>query len=588
MTTQLYKKVDYTVSHLLNEIKSGQIGLPDIQRPFVWKAVKVRELFDSMYRGFPVGYLMFWENPRVDNTRGIGLDLKQHIPSMLIVDGQQRLTSLYAVQRGVPVLDQSFQPYHIRIGFNPLLEKFEVTDASIERNPEYIPDISVLWRAGGTSYSQTKNFLKTLSLSRDLTDSDEEQISNAIDRLFDLQNYPFTVLVINPDVNEEQVADIFVRINSLGVALKQADFILTLMSVFWDDGRRQLEEFVRSAKQPSANGAPSAYNHLVKPEPDQLLRTTVAYRFRRGRLEQVYSLLRGKDLETGIVSLSGRAAQFAALQEGQAKTLDLTSWHEFLTCIKRSGYRSPSMITSQLAVYYSYSLYLIGRHEFDISPKYLRSAIARWFFMSSITSRYSGSFESQVTQDLTRVGDSNGPGDFLHRLSETIDAVLTNDFWEITVPNELERSNARSVMWLAYVASTMLLDAPVLFSTEKVISMIDPAITGVRSALERHHIFPKQFLRSIGITDERDYNQAANFSFIEWGENSRISDTPPAEYYPLIKRDFSEAQIQQMHELHALPDRWHEMTYHEFLSKRRPLMARIIRRGFNSIRVNDT
>src|SRR5215472_5835233 len=111
-----FKKVDYELSNLLSYIEIGDIGLPDIQRPFVWSNAKVRDLFDSMYRGFPVGYLLFWENASANGTKQIGLGGKQHkVPSLLIVDGQQRLTALFAVFHGKKVLDEDYQERQIEV-----------------------------------------------------------------------------------------------------------------------------------------------------------------------------------------------------------------------------------------------------------------------------------------------------------------------------------------------------------------------------------------------------------------------------------------------------------------------------------------
>ncbi|BAZ18639.1 hypothetical protein NIES4071_105240 (plasmid) [Calothrix sp. NIES-4071] len=100
MSKTLYKRTDYSLVNLIQRIDMGDIGLPDIQRPFVWEAAKVRDLFDSMYRGFPAGYLLFWENAHSNNSRQIGSNPKSKISLLLIVDGQQRLTSLYAVLKG--------------------------------------------------------------------------------------------------------------------------------------------------------------------------------------------------------------------------------------------------------------------------------------------------------------------------------------------------------------------------------------------------------------------------------------------------------------------------------------------------------
>ena len=150
----LFKQVGYNLSGLLHYIDCGDIGLPDIQRPFVWTSAKVRDLFDSMYRGFPVGYLLFWANAEVNGSRSIGLGEKAHkLPLLLIIDGQQRLTSLYAVFRGKPVINEDYQQTRIEIAFRPRDGKFEVADAAIRKDPEFVPNISELWTSGKGSYS---------------------------------------------------------------------------------------------------------------------------------------------------------------------------------------------------------------------------------------------------------------------------------------------------------------------------------------------------------------------------------------------------------------------------------------------------
>ena len=141
-----FKRVDYDLGGLLHYIDIGDVGLPDIQRPFVWSNAKVRDLFDSMYRGFPVGYLLFWVNSSISGAKQIGIEGKVHqVPALLIVDGQQRLTSLYAVFRGQQVLDENYQERQIEIAFRPRSGTFEVADAAIRRDPEFIPNISEVW-----------------------------------------------------------------------------------------------------------------------------------------------------------------------------------------------------------------------------------------------------------------------------------------------------------------------------------------------------------------------------------------------------------------------------------------------------------
>lgn len=256
MTSTLFKKVDYSLSRLIHDIDNGEIGLPDIQRPFVWTAAQVRDLFDSMYKGFPVGFFLFWSNEHMTKTRQIGVDKKQHaIPRLLIVDGQQRLTSLYAVLKGKPVLTKDYRTQHIKIAFRPIDELFEVADAAIMRDPEFISDISQIWNSGKNLYELTTEFLNRLKEAKEVTAEEQGKISDGIAKLYSLQDYSFTALEISSTVDEEQVSEIFVRINSKGKQLNQADFILTLLSVFWDEGRKELEEFCRAARQPSSDGS---------------------------------------------------------------------------------------------------------------------------------------------------------------------------------------------------------------------------------------------------------------------------------------------------------------------------------------------
>ncbi len=144
MAGTLFKEITYSLNKLIEDIEMGEIGLPELQRPFVWPNTKVRDLFDSMYRGYPVGYLLFWANGLPENHRQIGINTKQSVPRLLIVDGQQRLTSLFAVLKGIPVTREDFKKENIRIAFRPKDERFEVADAAILRDAEWIYDISQL------------------------------------------------------------------------------------------------------------------------------------------------------------------------------------------------------------------------------------------------------------------------------------------------------------------------------------------------------------------------------------------------------------------------------------------------------------
>ena len=590
MAPTLYRDTGYSLTHLVEEIKHGKIALPDIQRPFVWSSAQVRDLFDSLYRGYPVGTLMFWETGVDAGVRQVGGGENDGVARLLIVDGQQRLTSLFAVLTGRSVLTNRYEQKRIRIAFRPEDETFEVTDAAIERNPEYIPDITVLW--AGKYRSTVRAFLGRLGQHRGvgLDDSDgswiveSDRLEEHIDRVRDLCDFRFQVLELNATANEEEVADIFVRTNSEGVQLKQADFILTLMSVHWDKGRRQLEQFSRDAVDKAVTGS-SPKNPFIDPSPDQLLRVGVGLAFRRGRLSHVYNILRGKDLETGEVSKARRAEQFQALAGAQDKVLDLSNWHEFLKCLTHAGFRSLRMLTSQNALLHTYVLWLIGRCDFGLDRKTLRGVIARWFFMAHTTSRYTGSHETQIEADLGRLAAANSAGGgqaFCNELDRLVRATLTTDYWEISLPNRLDTAAAKSPVLSAYQAALNLLDAEALFSDLRIRDLLDPTVTAPRS-VERHHLFPKKYLADKEITGIRHVNAIANMAYLDWPENAAVGADDPRDYWPAMTAELDPERLERQIYWHALPVGWEQLDYSTFLERRRSLLAKVVRDGFNTL-----
>ncbi|WP_432945770.1 GmrSD restriction endonuclease domain-containing protein [Kribbella sp. CA-253562] len=590
MARTLFRSTSFTLRHLVDNINRGDIALPELQRPFVWSNSKVRDLFDSMYRGFPVGYLLFWETGVEVGARQIGVDDKDaRVARWLIVDGQQRLTSLYSVLTGEVVVRQDYSESRVRLAFRPRDEHFAVADAAIEKNPEFLPDVTELWRDYRSTVTGYFNRLETAR--GDQATPNRNELEDAFDRVRDLQNYPFNVVELDSAVQEEQVAEVFVRINSEGVTLNQADFIITLMSVFWEKGRRQLEDFARGCKVPSLSGA-SAFNWFIAPQPDQMLRVSIALAFRRAVLKHAYSVLRGKDLETGETSTERRNEQFARLQAAQEKVLDLTNWHEFIRCLERAGYRGSKMVSSQNAILYSYAVWLLGRVDYGVPLDQLREVIARWFFMAHTTSRYSGSFESQVEKDFAAIAEvaSRDADGFVNALNRIVDDILTADFWAITLPNELATSAARSPALFAYMSALNILDADALLSTGKVRERLDPAIVA-KKGIERHHLFPRAYLRTrLGVTDNRQINQIANMAFVEWNDNIAISDKPPAEYWPeqlSSKPHLGPDRMNRQVELHALPAGWTELPFNEFLAQRRRLMADVVRQAFQMLSRSD-
>jgi len=586
---QVFKTTDYTIGKLMDDIEIGDIALPDIQRPFVWykKISKVRDLFDSIYRGYPIGYLLFWENANRSDYKNIGFDEKKRkIPRFLIIDGQQRLTALFAVMKNQEVLTPDYERKTIKIAFRPIDALFKVGDAATDRDPEYIPDLSALWSGEG-DYAIISNFISTLKEKREITKEEEKTISSNIQSLININKYPLTALEIAPNLEEEIVSDIFVRINSQGVSLTQADFILTLLSVYWEEGRKEIEQFcIDSRKIPDKETRFSSFNYLIKPDPDDMLRVLVGLTFHRAKMKDVYSIIRGRDMGTGEFSEELRTQQFDKLKLNLPTILDNTNWQSFLKILIGGGYKDEELISSKSAVLYSYILYLIGKQNFNTQNHELQRIIGRWFVMSSLTGRYSSSPETAFEKDLNRIKEFN-PDGFISGLEKIIGENLTNDFWDITLVGQMETSSARSPEANAFYAALNKLGSPVLFSRKLVGDLYDPSLKIKKKRLEKHHIFPRNYLISkYGFDKNKDkakINQIANLTFLEFEDNIEISDDKPSEYFAMVQKRFGESEIIEMLAQHAIPENFYHLEYDDFLQERRKLMTGIIKKAFNKI-----
>ena len=584
-----YRDTAYSLGNLVEDIGRGAVALPDIQRPFVWSSTQVRNLFDSIYRGFPVGQVMFWETGADADTRAIGLDTKVAVPRLVIVDGQQRLTAAFAVMTGTPVIDEKYRERQLKLAFRPRDGRFDVPTAATQNDPEYLPDITLVFKASGTR-RLVSDFLDRLAQVRGgLSDDEGDRLADAIDRLGSLGQYPIQAVELNADIDEESVAEVFVRINSEGTALNQADFLLTLMSVWAPDGRRQLEDFARrAATPPSSASQRTPFNYHLRPGPDELVRVVIATAFGRGRLRAAYQVLRGKNAETGESSTEQREANFERLAGAQNQVLDLHNWHEFLHALDIAGFRSDRQILSKFAVLATYAIWLEGR-ERGVESRLLQNVVARWFFMSQVTGRYSGSSEARFEQDLRAIAEASGGDGWVEVLEEGLQLEMSEDFFRNRLVSILDARSWRNLALIGYEASLVILEAPMLFSPtgETVSSRLDPKVVTVRG-VERHHLFPKNWIRTaFGATGHKLNGLAdrpANASWVDWIENNEISDQAPSDYFEMHAARLDAAELERQTRMHALPDGWHVMEYEKFLPERRTLMAEVVADGYGRLR----
>ncbi len=592
---QIFSNTTFTVNQLVEKIDTGELGLPELQRPFIWKDSKVRDLFDSMIRGYPIGYLMLWECPALEKKKTIGTDTHNYeSPRQVIIDGQQRLTSLYAVMKGKKVINSKFDEKSIVISYCPVRNRFEVGDQAKNKDPEWIYNISEVF----TTPNITRliiTFTQKLAdyrSSKGETLSDEEQdlISGNITALSNLKQHTLPVFDIKASAEEEDVSEIFVRVNSGGVALKQNDFILTLLSLYWDEGRKKIEQFSRESTYPTKDKITS-YNHLTEVTAQDVIRVVMAYAFDRARLKYGYKLLRGSDFDKkGTVANTIREQRFDVLKAKLPDVLNVSNWHEYLKAVMNAGYLSDDMIFSGNAIFLPYAFYLIAKYRFNAPPNENMHLASLWFFYVSLVSLYAGSFESTAESQLSSIKNLTSLEEYRRFVLSKVEERLTNDYFNITLVGSegLAVSGRGNNAWNAYVAALNILNAKILFSKSNLLvrELFEPGTDSKRKSLEKHHLFPKAYLKKhLGCNDAK-INQMANYAFIDWKDNMGILDKAPSVYYPIVCKGMSQKAVRRMEEENALPQGWEKMDYETFLIMRRKLMAAKIKQALEVLKKN--
>lgn len=588
MPKEIFTHINRKVGELLTDVSTGRIGLPDLQRPFVWKDSKVRNLLDSMLRGFPIGYIMLWESPtEYENKSHIGIEEKAFSrPRDLVIDGQQRLTALLAAIKGVKIKDADYRERYIKISFNPLTREFAVWSQAFERSAEWISSVSVAFDAAA-QHNETRfrrAFIKNLNETRErnqlplLTDEEEIRIEENLGDLLDLVYYQLPTLEVRAVASEEDVAEIFVRVNSGGQKLTEKNFIETLLSVYDNDIHKSINDFCRDSRIPKEG---TSFNHIIEADPVHLIRAAVGLAFRRARLRYAYMLLRGKDLDTQKTTEGTREHNLRLFREALASVTDLNNWHTFMNIMASAGYLRKSLVSSENAVVFSYMFFLIGKTQFGVKPLELRKIMCRWVFMATITGYFTDSPESTVESILTDMRNLSTPQEFIDILDREIRTNFTEDYFRSNLLSDLVTSSTVSPSWKGYLAALNVLHHNVLFSTVPTVAFLTPGTSGTKSALDVHHIFPKNYLAKLGITDDRDRNQIANYTYLDYQTNIDISDDAPAVYAAKIRERMGEDAYAMTLVQNAIPADFEHMEYPEFLEARRVLMAGIIRKAYD-------
>jgi hypothetical protein len=588
----MYSVTQSAVTQLLADVKADKIAIPELQRPFVWDSVKVRDLMDSLYKGYPVGYLITWQSVGAKLKGG---QVAAH--QQILIDGQQRITALRAAVAGMKVINKKYKSVRIKIAFNPMTEEFATLTPVIDKNPQWISDIS--------DYFNTES---ALSFAREYLESnpgaDPKVFETNLGRLEKIKNAQIGIIGLADDLDVETVSEIFIRINSKGVPLSSADFAMSKIATYGDEGRNMrklVDYFCHLAVAPHAYDDIRDNDHefvasgylgkiawlkdeaedLYDPAYSDIIRVAGLVGFSRGKASSIVSELSGRDPETRKVDESRIPVAYDKLEGALLQIVNHYHFDNFLMLIKSAGFIDAGMVNSKNALNFAYALYLRLRADSNLSEGERKNIVKRWFVMSMLTSRHSGSFESTWEQDIRRIGEQ-GAANYLKQIEES---ELSDAFWNVTLPASLETTSTVSPYFQTFLAAQVATGARGFLSK----SITVAAMT--QQSGDIHHIVPKDYLQKNGFPDRGDYNQVANFALTETSVNIAISNKPPADYMAILatqietgqrvlgeitSRDDLDANLAE----NAIPAHVAEVTagtYREFLLERRRLMAMTIR-----------
>ncbi|MCR4511754.1 DUF262 domain-containing protein [Aeromicrobium sp. 50.2.37] len=588
----------HPVSYLLAQVQAGQIAIPELQRPFVWNSTKVRDLLDSLYNGYPVGYLITWQSVGAALKDGSKASFQQ-----ILIDGQQRVTALRAALVGEPVVTKDYKASRIVIAFNPVTSEFATLTPVIRKNSEWISDVSKLFGDA-----------MLLTFIRDYLDRnpgvDPRTVETNLQRLVDIRNAPIGIIALSADLDVETVSEIFIRINSKGVPLNAADFAMSKIATYGDRGRnlrKLIDYFCHLSVAPhvytdikdndpefASSGLLEKIAWLRKDSEDlydptfkDVIRVATIAGFRRGKPSSLVAALSGRDTETRTFDESRIDPAYDRLEEVLGRMVNEHTFKQFVMTIKSAGFVNAGMINAQNALNFAYALYLILRKDEGESDATTKNVVRRWFVMSLLTNRHSGSFESQFDQDLRRIREV-GAADYLKQVEAS---ELSESFWTVTLPTNLNTSSTASPYFQVFLASQVSANARGFLSRSIRVG------TMLETMGDIHHILPRDYLRKSGWPDRSDYNQVANFALTETPINIRIGNRPPAEYMAEVAAQMEAAtptlgEIRSADDLaanlreNALPTdfaRFTSATYPSFLEERRALMADAIRRYYERL-----
>lgn len=597
-SSQRYLVQQFPLQNILSWVQTGEIAIPEIQRPFVWPAIKVRDLLDSLYKGYPIGYLIIWKNPNIRLKDG-GISVGKKI----LIDGQQRIMALKTSVLNSEVVNKDYTRGRIKIAFNPMSEEFAVLNPAYERDKNWFPDVSLI-------ISGVKGALEIIDEYCTLKpETDRNKLLEKIDRLREIRNRPIGIIELDAELDIETVTDVFIRINSLGVELSQADFAMSKIAAnetyggfmlrrcidyfchmavntdFYNYIKDNDTEFVESIFFPKMAWLKDENDDIYDPSYTDMLRVAFTSQFERGKLSDLVSLLSGRNFELKTYEEEIAKESFGKLEQGILEFINESSFKRFLMIIRSAGFISPNLIRSQNTLNFAYILYLKLRAQ-NYDQAIIESLVRKWFVLSILTGRYSGSPESVIDLDIRNMS--------LYKLEEYLNNVenaeLSVAFWDYSLVQHLDSSVSSSPYFNVFLASQVKAGDKGFLSRD--ITVKDMII----HRGDIHHIFPKDYLKSGGLKRDK-YNQIANYAYTQTEINIKIGNDEPKKYISDVIQQCNDGilrhggitDISVLHDnmkMNCIPTDIYMMEfsdYGEFLAERRKLIALKIKDYYHSL-----
>ena len=604
MAIDKYSVTQYSISSILGFIEAGDIAIPEIQRPFVWRPSQVRDLIDSLYSGYPTGYLIIWQNPNVKLKNG-----KESVGKKIMIDGQQRITALMTAIAGNPILTEDFQEKTIKIAFNPLAQaeesRFEVQTPIHQKTKHWIPDISELFKSD-------TSLLKFMRMYCEQNpEADESVVESSLTNLLSIKSCQLGAIVLIPQLDISEVTEIFVRINSQGKRLNESDFAMSKIAADEKYGgnmlRKAIDYFCHLAVEPSFYGQISKTDKafmgseyepklrwlkddkssIYDPDYGDMLRVSFMHTTGKGRLGDLVSLLSGRDFQTRSFREEIAEESFANLKKGILNFMNEFNFNSFVLAIQSAGFISERLLSSQMTLNFAYTLYLMLSQTGEIPKVDVKRYIQKWFVLSTLTGRYVASAETQMDKDMRSISEKK----FLPFFKEAEDASLSDIFWTIGLVQDLETSSIRNPSFNTFIAAQIYFNERSLLSNSSKVTDLISVMGDV------HHIFPREYLKQNGIDDKSQYNQVANYAYLDTGVNISIGKKAPNEYFSIALEQCSSGEAKigtiidkdklylNLHE-NCIPEKIFNMDhqdYPEFLRLRREMMANKIHEYYDTL-----